>query len=59
MNAKADEWEHYTDGTGRRHWRWPASEARDVRLRLAGQHRNVSLPEPARARENPTRDRGR
>ena len=27
MNAKTDRWESYTDEVGRRHWRWPASEA--------------------------------
>ena len=58
MNAKADEGEHYTDETGRRHWRWPASDVRDVRLKLQGQYRNVSLPEPSRGREIPKRDRG-
>lgn len=58
MNGKADEWEHYTDETGRRHWRWPASDVRDVRLRVQGQYRNVLSPTPSRAREVPKRDRG-
>jgi hypothetical protein len=58
MNGKANEWEHYTDDTGRRHWRWPASDVRDVRLKVQGQFRNVALPEPSRGREIPTRDRG-
>ena len=58
MNARTDGWEHYTDETGRRHWRWPASDVRDVRLKAQGQYRNVNLPEPARDREIPTRDRG-
>lgn len=56
MNTKNDGWEHYTDETGRRHWRWPASDVRDVRLRDAGQHRNVNVPEPSRGREMPERD---
>lgn len=58
MNGKADEWEHYTDETGRRHWRWPASDVRDVRLRVQGQYRNVLTPSPLRAREVPKRDAG-
>ncbi len=58
MNAKADEWEHYTDETGRRHWRWPASDVRDVRIKAEGQRRHVPLPEPSRAREMPKRRRG-
>jgi len=58
MNAKADEWEHYTDEMGRRHWRWPASDVRDVRLKVEGQYRNVTNPSPSRMREVPMRDRG-
>jgi hypothetical protein len=27
MNAKTDRWESYTDRTGKRHWRWPATAA--------------------------------
>ena len=27
MNPKTDRWEVYTDKAGRRHWRWPASNA--------------------------------
>ena len=57
MNARTDEWMHYIDETGRRHWRWPASDVRDVRIKAEGQRRNVPLPEPSRARETPTRDR--
>lgn len=58
MSTRADGWEHYTDESGRRHWRWPASDVRDVRVRMQGQYRNVPLPEPSRMRENPQRDRG-
>ena len=58
MNGKADEWEHYTDEIGRRHWRWPASVVRDVGVRVLGQYRNVVMPTPSRAREVPKRDRG-
>ena len=57
MNAKTDEWEHYTDITGRRHWRWPASDVKDVRIRDVAQIRNVPLPEPAQERETPERKR--
>ena len=31
MNAKTDRWESYTDKTGRRHWRWPATTAASER----------------------------
>jgi hypothetical protein len=31
MNAKADRWESYTDKAGRRHWRWPATNAASER----------------------------
>ena len=58
MNAKIDEWQQYFDEAGRRHWRWPASDVRDVRLKAEGQHRHVPLPEPSRARDNPKRERG-
>ena len=58
MNGKADEWEHYTDEVGRRHWRWPASDVRDVRVKVQGQYRNVPNPSPSSAREIPMRDRG-
>ena len=57
MIAKTDEWEHYTDSTGRRHWRWPSSDVRDVRIRDAAQIRHVPLPEPAHERETPDRKR--
>jgi hypothetical protein len=57
MDAKTDGWEHYTDDTGRRHWRWPASDVRDVRIGAAGRQRNVDWPEPARARDVLTQNR--
>ena len=31
MNANRDRWESYTDKTGRRHWRWPATNAASER----------------------------
>ena len=31
MNPKTDRWEVYTDKAGRRHWRWPASDAQSER----------------------------
>ena len=44
MNAKTDRWEVYTDKAGRRHWRWPASDAQSER-----EAREITLGNPPRA----------
>jgi len=52
MNAKTDRWESYTDKTGRRHWRWPATNAaseRDGRDVDADFRQRTGLPSPRQA----------
>ncbi len=52
MNVKTDRWESYTDKTGRRHWRWPATQAtseRDGRDVDAGSRQRAGLPSPQQA----------
>jgi hypothetical protein len=52
MNAKTDRWESYTDEVGRRHWRWPASEAqRDASRMLAEAGPRYPLGSPIRQRQ--------
>jgi len=49
MNVKTDRWESYTDKTGRRHWRWPATSAaaeRDGRDVEADSRPRAGLPLP-------------
>jgi len=56
LNAKTDGWESYTDRSGRRHWRFPATDrplesaGPPVRLR---RHQNVGTLLPVRARRAP------
>ena len=52
MNANKDRWESYTDKTGRRHWRWPATNAaseRDGRDVEADSRQRTGLPLPQQA----------
>ena len=55
MNAKSDGWEFYTDRSGRRHWRWPGSDTKTVRMPEGAQHRFVGEPDPLPGREHPER----
>lgn len=49
MNARKDRWESYTDKAGRRHWRWPATNAaaeRGGRDAEADSRPRAGLPSP-------------
>ncbi len=49
MNATKDRWESYTDKTGRRHWRWPATSAaaeRGGRAAESDSRPRAGLPSP-------------
>jgi hypothetical protein len=49
MNADKDRWESYTDKAGRRHWRWPATNAaaeRGGRDAEADSRPRAGLPSP-------------
>jgi hypothetical protein len=62
MNAKADRWEIYTDKTGRRHWRWPATNApseRDGRDVDGDSRQRAGLPLPQQATFDPLLARGK
>ena len=52
MNEKTDRWESYTDKTGRRHWRWPATSAAagsDTRDVDADFRKRTGMPTPQQA----------
>ena len=62
MNAKTDRWEVYTDRAGRRHWRWPATNAaseRDGRDVEADSRQRTGLPMPQQASFSPLLMRGK
>ena len=62
MNETKDRSESYTDKTGRRHWRWPAtSEAaeRDGRDVDADYRKRTGLPAPQQATFAPLLLRGK
>ena len=62
MNAKTDRWESYTDKTGRRHWRWPATHAaseRDGRDVDAEFRQRTGSPSPQQASFAPLLLRGK
>jgi hypothetical protein len=62
MNAKTDGWESYTDQTGRRHWRWPASETRTGAgnpLAEAESPQQFGLPRRQQAQHPPLRLKGK
>ena len=62
MNAKTDRWESYTDKTGRRHWRWPATNAvseRDGRDVEAASRQRTGLPLRQQASFSPLLMRGK
>ena len=62
MNAKIDDWESYTDDTGRRHWRWPATapqrSAGTARFDAAPRH-SVGMPPLQPAQASPVRFKGK
>jgi len=63
MNAKIDDdWESYTDDTGRRHWRWPAtapqSSAGMARFD-AGPRRSIGRSPLQQAHASPIRFKGK
>jgi hypothetical protein len=62
MNEKTDRWESYTDKTGRRHWRWPATSAAagtDGRDVDADFRKRSGLPMPQQATFAPLLLRGK
>ena len=62
MNEKTDRWESYTDKTGRRHWRWPATSVaaeRDGRDVDADFRKRTGLPAPQQATFAPLLMRGK
>ena len=62
MNAKTDRWESYTDKTGRRHWRWPASSAvseRDGQVDVDSRQRTVTPAQQQQAHFAPLLARGK
>ncbi len=62
MNARTDRWESYTDKTGRRHWRWPATQAaseRDGRDVDVASRQRAGLPSPQPAYYAPLPLRGK
>ena len=62
MNETKDRWESYTDKTGRRHWRWPATSVaaeRDGRDVDADFRKRTGLPAPQQATFVPLLLRGK
>ena len=61
MNAKSDGWESYTDDTGRRHWRWPATNRQmEVSPRAeSGPRQRISFPESQQQHHSPLRLKGK
>ncbi len=62
MNEKTDRWESYTDKTGRRHWRWPATSVafeRDGRDVDADFRKRTGLPALQQATFAPLLMRGK
>jgi len=62
MNAKTDQWEIYTDKSGKRHWRWPATSVpseRDGRDVAVESRQRTGSPSPQQAYFAPLLARGK
>jgi len=60
MNPKSDRWEIYVDSAGRRHWRWPASNAAaDGQVEVDSRQRTVTPAQQQQAHFSPLLQRGK